>query len=172
MKATKLNDISQSDRSKIGDFLDSHPVGVLATVDENGDPNASTIYFGADNDLSITFTTKRDTRKHQNIERHNKVMIVVYDAETQSAVQLSGKAVEEKDAEAAQSIYHGTLQAAKQTGDDTVPPIAKISAGPYVAYKIELDMISMSEYGWGDGLANAVEQAGLPQEDTTTKDID
>jgi general stress protein 26 len=170
MKATPLNDISSEDRSKIADFLDSHPVGVLATVDEYGDPNASTIYFKVNDDLEVTFTTKRDTKKHQNIENKSKVMLVVYDAENQSAVQLSGYAKEEKDPETAQNIYHGTLHAAEQTGEDVVPPIAKIAAGPYVAYSLIPSIVSMSEYGWGNNFKSAMEQAGQPAEDLSTED--
>ncbi len=83
--------------------------------------------------------------------------MVVYDAESQSAVQVRGAALEEADPAVAQTIYHGTLRAARQTGDDNVPPIAKISAGPYVAYSITIDTISMSEFGWGDSFTNAIE---------------
>lgn len=162
MKATLIHDISPAERSKIFDFLDSHPVGVLATVDENNNPDASTIFFSSSKELRITFTTKRDTKKHQNISQGSKVILVVYDAESQSAVQVRGVAQEETDPAVAQAIYHGTLRAAKQTGEDNVPPIAKISAGPYVGYSITVDTISMSEYGWGDSFTNAIEQANDP----------
>ena len=170
MKATSLQDISSEDRSKIADFLDSHPIGVLATVDGAGDPDASTIYFSTNDDLVITFTTKRDTKKHQNIQNKGKVMLVVYDAENQSAVEVSGYAKEETDPETAQAIYRGTLQAAEQTGEDNVPPIAKISAGPYIAYSITPSIVSMSEYGWGDNFKNAMDYAGDPSKDSGTKD--
>ncbi|MDB5182633.1 MAG: Rv1155 class probable F420-dependent [Candidatus Saccharibacteria bacterium] len=162
MKATALNEVSQPDISKIFDFLDSHPVGVLATVDETGAPDASTIFFSCTKDLRITFTTKRDTRKHENISRHSKVILVAYDAESQTAVQVRGRAHEETDEAVAQAIYHGTLRAARQTGEDNVPPIAKIAAGPYVAYFINIETVSLAEYGWGDSFANAMEHANDP----------
>lgn len=159
MKASALNDISAEDRSKIVDFLYSHPVGVLATVDENGNPDASTIFFSVTKELQVTFTTKRDTRKHSNISRHSKVILVVYDAESQSAVQVRGTAQEETDEIQAQEIYRGTLRASQQTGEDTVPPIAKIAAGPFVAYRIAAETISLAEYGWGDNFKKAMEHA-------------
>lgn len=162
MHKTSPTDLSPQERSKITDFLDSHPIGVLATVDEVGNPHASTIYFGIDTDLNVTFTTKRDTIKHQNIVHHNTVMLAIYDSESQSAVQLNGKAEEVEDPETAQKIYHVTLRAAKQTGEDTVPPIAKIPAGPYVAYTITPDNIWMSEYGWGNNFMNALSKAQDP----------
>ncbi len=164
------NELSQEERTKLADFLDSHPIGVLATVDPSGEPHASTIYFSVDSkDLSITFTTKRDTRKHESISHHNSVMLAVYDAESQTAAQVSGKALEATDLENVQKAYHGTLRAAKQTGEDNVPPIAKIAAGPYVAYVVKPDSVWMSEYGWGSSFANALASA---QEPTSSGDPD
>ena len=170
MKVTSLKDINNADKSKIVDFLDSHPIGVLATVDDNAHPDASTIYFSTNKDLKVTFTTKRDTKKHQNINNKSKVILVVYDAESQSAVQVRGAAVEETDPAVAQTIYHGTLRASKHTGDDTVPPIAKISAGPYVAYSIDVEAVSFAEYGWGSSFAKALDQANEPTKDPGTED--
>jgi hypothetical protein len=43
-----------------------------------------------------------------------------------------------------------------------VPPIAKVVAGEIVAFKIEVDNIWMSDYGWGDNFANAMKHAGDP----------
>jgi general stress protein 26 len=159
MQKTILDDAK---REKIISFLNLHPVGVLACVDANGDPHASTIYFGVNNDLSINFTTKRDTMKYKNLALHNKVMLVVFDAARQAAVQVSGLAKEETDPEVAQKIYRGTLRAAEETGQDNVPPIAKIAAGPYVAFTIHPDDIQLSEYGWGDNFTNALKHTSDP----------
>jgi general stress protein 26 len=156
---TKPSELSPVDQNAIRDFLMGHPVGVLATVDAVGDPHASTIYFSVDSDLTITFTTKRDTRKYENIAHHTIVMLAVYDSESQTVVQVKGAAQEVVDPIEAQKIYHGTLHAAKQTGEDNVPPIAKIAAGPYVAFKVSPDNIWMSSYGWGDSFAAALDSA-------------
>jgi general stress protein 26 len=159
MQKTKPSTLNAVQRKKIIGFLASHPVGVLATVDAAGDPCASTIYIGVDADLNITFTTKRDTAKHTNISKHPAVTLVVFDAPSQAMLQISGKAVEQTNPEAAQTIYKGTLHAAQRTGEDVVPPVAKIAAGPYIAYVIHTDNIRMSEYGWGDSFARALNHA-------------
>lgn len=164
MQATTINAISQKDHDKIRDFLMGHPVGVLATVDSDGMPNASTIYFSVRENLEITFTTKRDTRKHNSMSKFHDVALAVYNAEDQAAVQIRGKANEVVDPAVAQGIFHGTIHAAKQTGEDTVPPIAKLAAGPYVAYAITPEIVSISEYGWGDTYANALEHANDPKD--------
>lgn len=154
--STTPHALSQEQRKKIHDFMTKHPIGVLATVDSNGDPHASAIYAGVDKDLNVTFTTKRDTAKHANIQKHHTVMVVIYDAATQTTVQLSGQAREATNLEEIQHIFHATLEAAEQTGEDAVPPIAKISAGSYIAYKIVPDNIWMTEYGWGDSFRKAL----------------
>jgi general stress protein 26 len=154
-----LNELSPSDHQKAHDFLLSHPVGVLATTNPDNTPQASAVYFSIDKQLNVYFTTKRDTSKHQNIEHNPTVVLVVYEAQTQTSVQLQGKASLVDDPETMQSIFHGTLDAAEKTGKDVVPPIAKIFAGPYVAYKLTPDSINLSEYGWGDNFAHALKHA-------------
>lgn len=117
--------------------------------------------------LNITFTTKRDTEKHKNIENHSAVMLATYDASNQATVQASGRAVEVHDNDEVQAIFQSTVHAAQTTGVDVVPPIAKISAGPYVAYKISPDNIWMTVYGWGDNFAHALKHAA---DDESTAD--
>jgi hypothetical protein len=156
---TTPQELSQEQRHKIYQFLKQHPVGVLATVDPKGDPHASTIFFSVDDQLNITFTTKRGTDKHANIVNHKVVMLATYDAANQAAVQASGEAIEITDQQEALDVFRGTLQAAQKTGEDEVPPVAKISAGPYVAYKITPANIWLMEYGQGSSFTNALKHA-------------
>jgi uncharacterized pyridoxamine 5'-phosphate oxidase family protein len=159
MQTTTIAELEPGQREKIVSFLSAHPVGVLAMVDTQGKPHASTIYFTVDEDLHLTFTTKHDTYKYRNLQKHNAVMLVVFEAESQIAVQLSGKAVEVQGFEEQQAIYHGTLHAAAQTGEDVVPPIAKIPAGAYAGFAITIENIWLSEYGWGNNFAEAIKHA-------------
>jgi general stress protein 26 len=156
MQTTTPSKLNDAERAKIVSFLSKHPVGVLATVDPQGDPHASALYFSVDKSLHITFTTKQDTHKYKNISKHSTVVLVVFEAESQTTVEITGKAVEVTDPEEQQAIYKGTLHAAAQTGEDIVPPIAKIPAGKYVGFTIEIEDISLSEYGWGGNFANAM----------------
>ena len=156
--------LSQPEFEKIRDFVKKHPIAVLATADADGNPHASTIYITTDDDLGITFTTKHETNKYKNIAQNNHVVAVVYEAASQTAVQISGEAIEVTDPETQQEIYKGTLHAAKQTGEDVVPPIAKISAGPYVGFTLQIHDIQLQEYGWGDTFANALKHANDPSD--------
>ncbi|MEK7153187.1 MAG: pyridoxamine 5'-phosphate oxidase family protein, partial [Patescibacteria group bacterium] len=111
----KLNELDHIEREKIISFLTSSPVGVLAVVDTEGNPHASTIYFSVDKELNITFTTKRDTFKYKNLSKHDAIMLVAFDASKQMAVQISGRAKKVTDPETAHTIYQGTLRAVKKT---------------------------------------------------------
>jgi uncharacterized pyridoxamine 5'-phosphate oxidase family protein len=157
MQPQPLDQLGPTQRSKIVTFLQEHPVGVLATVDSNGDPYATTLYFDVDSRMRVTFTTKQDTYKYKNIVKHGTVMLVVHEASKQIAVQIRGKAVELKDPAVQQAVYHATLRAAQKTGEDVVPPIAKIAAGPYAAFAIEVETVRLTEYGWGNNFTNATQ---------------
>jgi general stress protein 26 len=156
--------LDHTEREKIISFLAASPVGVLAVVDTEGNPHASTIYFSVDEKLNITFTTKQNTFKYKNLLKHDTVMLVVFDASKQMAVQISGQATEVTDPDTAHTVYQGTLHAAKETGEDVVPPVAKIAAGPYVAFTIHPTSIQLSEYGWGDNFAKALKHADEPHQ--------
>jgi len=170
MQIKKPNELTQEERASIVEFLHTHPLGVLATVDEDGNPHASPIYFSVDGDMNISFTTKLETQKSKNIARNKMVMLVAYDSENQAAVQAKGPAVEVKDPAKRLEIYHGTLRGAKITGEDNVPPIAKINAGPFAAYTITPEDIWLSEYGWGDSFANALKEISQHTDDDTMED--
>lgn len=162
MIKTNPSDLDDTQRQKISEYLGNHPVGVLAAIDTEGNPHGSTLYFSVEPSLDISFTTKRDTFKYKNLLENPRVMLVVFDAASQSSVQVSGLAKEVTGPEAAHDIYLGTLRAAKGTGEDVVPPVAKLNAGPYVAFTIVPEYFLLSEYGWGDNFKQAMEHADDP----------
>lgn len=160
---TPPNKLTPSERKKIFEFLKAHSVGVLATTNPDGSPHASAIYISADEELHITFTTKRETHKYQNISKDNRVMLAVYDGKDQTVVQASGRAIEATSSEAQHAIYQDTIQAAKRTGEDIVPAVAKVVAGPFVGFTVKIDNIWLSEYGWGDTFARNLKHIQDPR---------
>lgn len=154
-----MNDIDESKKQAIIEFIRQHPDGVIATATGDGQPEASVVYFCVDDELHISFTTKQKTRKSQNIEACSRVSIAIYDAGQQKVVKAAGEACEVSDPEQAAEIYRQTIQGAQGTGPDTVPPIARLSAGGFVAYTITPDFVDMLGYSHGDSFANAMEHA-------------
>lgn len=131
---------------QIYSFLKSHPVGVLSTVDPNGNPHAVVIYFSIEDDFSITFTTKKDTKKNDNIRFNDHVMLLAYEASSQTTVQITGVAEAITNTTAAEKAYEGTLKAARQTSETGVPPITKLYAGDFIAYRVKPVQIRMGVF--------------------------
>lgn len=74
-------------------FLQKHKVAVLATVSENGEPQAATVTCVVDDDFNLYFITRKGTRKFTNIVRDPKVALVIGTEENMPAtVQMHGKA--------------------------------------------------------------------------------
>lgn len=130
------NETSAQSTEAIYNFLANHSVGVLATTDKDDKPHATVVYFSVDPDFAMTFTTKRDTRKHQNMRHRKDVMLVAYDEKTQTTVQITGKVQDITGEPEAAEVFKQTLKAADATSQTGIPPVSKMFAGHYVAYRI------------------------------------
>lgn len=133
---------------QVYDFMRAHPVGVLATVDPNSNPHAVVVYYSVDEEGNLFFTTKRDTKKSDNIQHNNHVMLAVYEASTQTSLQISGTAEDISESPEANEVFQNTMHATLQTSESGVPPISKLYAGHYVAYKVrpaEIRMVSFAK---------------------------
>lgn len=137
---------SSESNERIFSFLQSNPVGVLATVDPNLNPHAVVIYFSVKDDFTITFTTKRDTKKHDNLLRNNHVMLVSYEASSQTTAQVTGTVEEIMDEGESNAAFTNMLRASARTSESGVPPISKLYAGHYVSYRITPVLIRMAVF--------------------------
>lgn len=131
---------------RIYSFLQSQPIGVLATVDPNNDPHAAVIYFSVDDDFNILFVTKRDTKKSDNIEHNSHVMMVVYEAASQTTAQITGIAKQVTDTDIVAEALAGNVAAASQTSESGQSPLDKLRAGSHVAYCIQPASIKMAMF--------------------------
>lgn len=134
--------------SRVRDFLRGHPVGVLTTVHVDGGPYATVVYFSVDNELNIFFTTKRNTKKHENIKRNSEVAMVSYEAFSQTMVQVSGRVVEATDAAEIKKAFKEMVRASIRTSINDVPPISRLYAGYYVVYKLSPKQINMATFSY------------------------
>jgi general stress protein 26 len=135
------------DKQKVHEFLKSHPIGVLSTVDKNNNPHATTIYVVVEEDLKLKFLSKRETHKIQNIEHNNHIVLVVFDAKTQTNLQVIGTVEDISDDEKkAGQVFKEVLEITRQTSQADVPPVSKLFAGNYVAYEIKPKQIHYSTY--------------------------
>jgi general stress protein 26 len=137
-------------KQKVKDFIAEHPAGVLSTVGSDSAPYSTTIYFVADTELNIYFLSKSGTKKIENIKDNKQVMLVAFEAKTQTNLQISGSAQELKDGPDSQNIFQQILEITRKTSGAEVPPVSKLFAGPYAVYKIEPKQINYSVYNQKD----------------------
>jgi general stress protein 26 len=141
------HNIQASDSVKnrqIYDFLSSHPVGVLAMVTPSNDPHAVAMYYSVEQNFDINFITKVGTKKHDNFEHNAHVVLLVYESESQTTVQVTGSVNKITDETVAQQAFSNTVRSSINTSGSGVPPISKLSAGEYAAYQLIPSQITMA----------------------------
>lgn len=142
---------AMSDRNqRIYDFLTDNPVGVLCTVTPDSVPHGSVIYFLTDDDFNITFLTKAETRKHDNLMHNNKIMLTIFEPHSQAVAQVTGVAEEIEGSYDVNEVAGGILAASLKSSGPGMPPIVKLMAGPYTAFRITPKLIRMAIYSRPD----------------------
>ncbi len=134
----------QDEEKQVHAFLRKHKVGVLATVTPQGKPHAAAIYYTVDSDLKIRFLTVAKTQKAINLRHDNHATLVVYDAATQSTVQLQGTAADITDITNLNKIYRDIVFASIDTSDTDIPPVSKIGPGEYEAFCLTPTRVHMA----------------------------
>jgi general stress protein 26 len=132
--------------AEITKFLNSHHIGVLATANKEGVPHAATIYFANDTDLNIYFITKKDTTKHKNLESNPKASLAVYEAHTQSTVQVRGTVSVVEDMSTFQEVFARILGTTEQTSESVVPPVSRLESGGYIGYCLKPESARLAVY--------------------------
>lgn len=141
-----------SDRKRrIYDFLQQNSVGVLATVSLQGDPHGTVIYYIIDRHFEVSFLTRSETQKYENLKYNHHVMLTVFDTFTQTTVQLAGIAEELTDSTDINAVAGAVLGASLKSNSVGLQPITKLDAGEYVAFRITPIQARMAVYARPDG---------------------
>ncbi len=128
-------------------FMREHPIGVVCSVTPDGDPHGVVVYYTVDENLTVRFLTKVRTRKYDNLKHNSHLMLVVFDARTQTTLTLTGVAVEYAGLDAIHEVARAVFTVPQTTSDNGPPPIAKLVAGAYTTFMIEPAQIRMAAYG-------------------------
>jgi len=59
------------------EFMASHPLMVISTLNAVGNPQSATVGFGSTDELELVFGTSRNSRKAGNILNNSKVAAVI-----------------------------------------------------------------------------------------------
>jgi general stress protein 26 len=127
-------------------FLRSHPVGVLATVGHDHRPHAAAIYFTVDSQFNIKFITKSETRKAANLLQHIHAMLVVYEPESQTTVQVTGDVSKVEDTTEVNRIFTEIIYTSLDVSNTDIPPPTRLSTGEYLAFSMKPTEIRMAVF--------------------------
>lgn len=83
--------------------------GALATVDSKGVPHVATIYCLADDNFTLTFITRMESRKFKNISFNSMVALAFWNEKTLATVQLTGNVTRVDDLEKEQELMYKLL---------------------------------------------------------------
>ena len=142
--------ISANTNKRMYEFLKENSVGTLSTVNNSTEPHASVVYYNIDENESITFITKQNTRKANNIKQNSNVVLSVYEPVSQTVVQLEGAAELISSLTESQRAFKAMVLSARQTSDSGIPPISKLKSGHYLAYRVVPRRMTMMVYARPD----------------------
>lgn len=104
MKIQDLNDHGAGrapSEAEIGQFLRTQRLCVVASLADDGRPQAATVAFSEHPGLELIIGTSQSSRKAANVARDGRVAIVVTDGDNRYTVQYEGLATEITKAELA-----------------------------------------------------------------------
>lgn len=143
-QATDKDEVSLAQDARL--FLASHDLGVISTIDQQGNVRGAAIYYMVGTDDQIYFVTKNETHKAQDILVYHQVALTVYDQNTMQTLQLSGTADIERDEKLANEVYKRVLHPHLAGKHVSVPPILHLSAGEYIVICIKPTNYQFHDY--------------------------
>ena len=118
-------------------YLASHPLGTLATINDEGKPQLSTIYIFVEPDFTVYFLTKTESRKFQNILKRKDVNLLCASEEMLLSIEFEGEVQQVVDTVGVVQVtdrFRKMIETRK--GNYWTPPVAQLQSGQYVACKL------------------------------------
>lgn len=117
-------------------FLKNQQLMTVATVSPDGQPDCAVVLFTVDDDMSLYFMTRPNTRKALNIQHNNRVAVVVWKLIDMS-VQIDATAELLTDKSQINHILDRLADSAIRVGEGFFPPIFRLSnTNEYNVYKL------------------------------------
>ncbi len=149
----------------IANFLKRNHIAVLATANkETAQPHATAIYYATDSQMNLFFVTKEKTTKNKNLIQNPKAAVAIYEAETQTTIQITGPVSRIEDQTMLEKSLLIMSKYSKQTAQTEETPLSKLDAGEYILYKLWPQTIRMGEYKYGP--RNQIFDTATPAEES------
>lgn len=87
---------TQIDHNYVSNFFEENTLGILSTIDENGELHAAPIFFVSDKKLNIYFVTPTHSQKNQNIKNNGKFVLTIANEKKHESAQIHGKITEDE----------------------------------------------------------------------------
>lgn len=126
-------------------FLQTHNVGVLSTIDRGGSPHGAVVYYVVEQE-KVYFLTKSETNKAKNIIAHPQVALTIFEDYTLQCLQLRGLAEAEHNEILVSRIFDVITRELQYDDEKSTPPVTKILEGSYVVFKITITQANYQKF--------------------------
>lgn len=117
-------------------FLRKYEVGVISTANRTGQASGAAVYYIFGDDGRIYIMTKSETTKAHNMLANNHVAFTVFDPVEIKTIQIKGYSEIEADFDKKRQIFEDLVRLRNYGGDVLMPPVAQLSAGGFIAFRI------------------------------------
>ncbi len=129
-------------------FLQDNSAGTLASINESGAIELSTVYFFAKSDFACYFVTKAGTRKYKNFMQNQTAALLTFNEEKRISAEVQGSIESVTDVvKVAQIIELFQELVTSKKVEYWIPPLAQISAGEYVVCKLVPKLVHYNDFG-------------------------
>lgn len=141
---TKQNEKNLSSSDGVMDFMLSHNVGVLSSIERSGAVSGAAVYYVVIDSVPY-FMTKSESNKVANIAYYHNIALTIYDPETLQTVQIQGIAETEENEDIKERVEDSLRLIQSQSIGTKKPPVTKL-AGKTLIYRIATNKMSFIDY--------------------------
>ncbi len=127
-------------------YLKSHELAVLSTVDRTGNVHGAIVYYLVDENNFVYILTKSATGKGRNIYAHSQVALTIHEAGTLQTLQLQGNAEVEINQATKDKVFSEIVKPRVYQGVKQLPPVTKLQDGSFMIIRISPTRISFHDY--------------------------
>lgn len=137
-------------------FLSCHELGVLSTLDRNGDISGAAVYYVFNSELqTLNIVTKNHTKKFKNIIANHSVAFTIYDESTLQTAQLQLYAELEPDAVIRQQVYNHITRQHQKGSKKFSAPVTALKEGSFTVIRLTPKAIDFNDFQKGSSKIHA-----------------
>lgn len=126
-------------------FLMTHNLGVISTIDRTGNIHGAAVYYVADEN-SLYFLTKSETQKARDLLVNNQVAFTIVEELQYQTLQLRGYAEVVSGEDVRMRVFNSILKLRNLEDQTTLPPITSIQEGSYVVFHVLISEANYSNF--------------------------